>query len=198
MEKQQSTPNPNVLNVYDFDHTLYAGDCSLDFYIYCVRQHPALLRYLPSQVVHTLMFALKLEDRTTFKSHFFVFLRGLKNVDVDVANFWRRYQHKLKQWYLQTDYTQGMIISASPAFLLQPVLTVAGITKLIATEMDPKTGRITGKNCRGQEKVTRLQRAYPEVEVASAYGDSPADMPLLKLARHAYMVKGEQVTQLTD
>ena len=33
------------VNVYDFDHTVYAGDSSVEFYLFCVKKQPDILRF---------------------------------------------------------------------------------------------------------------------------------------------------------
>jgi len=64
--------------------------------------------------------------------------------------------------------------------------------ELIATQLEVKngllTGKISGKNCYGNEKVQRL-RDYLNLNEYSeifAYGDSKGDIPLLELANHKY------------
>jgi len=83
------------------------------------------------------------------------------------------------------------IVSASPEDYLQPWTHAQGV-QLIATPIEKKNGRLTGRfagpNCRGQEKVRRIREnidlaAYDEI---IAYGDSPDDYPMMKLAHQAY------------
>ena len=35
------------MNVFDFDNTIYDGECSLDFFKYCIKRKPSLAKYLP-------------------------------------------------------------------------------------------------------------------------------------------------------
>ena len=37
------------MNVYDFDGTLYDGDCMVDLYKYCLKRRPYILVVFPSQ-----------------------------------------------------------------------------------------------------------------------------------------------------
>ena len=37
------------IDVYDFDGTIYDGDSTVDFWLYCLRRKPSLLRFLPHQ-----------------------------------------------------------------------------------------------------------------------------------------------------
>lgn len=49
------------------------------------------------------------------------------------------------------------------------------------------TGRLDGANCRGEEKVRRIREHFGDnVVVVEAWGDTPADFPMLRLAHRAY------------
>ncbi|MCS6981845.1 MAG: haloacid dehalogenase-like hydrolase [Flavobacteriales bacterium] len=50
------------------------------------------------------------------------------------------------------------------------------------------TGRLAGANCRGNEKVRRIQEAIPlaEYDEILAWGDSPSDVPMLHLAHRSW------------
>lgn len=185
---------PSSVDVYDFDHTIYDGDCSLDFYFYCIKRKPSLLRFLLGQAWHALLFALKIEKRTDFKSHFFAFLGSLGSTEKYVADFWNSRMNKIKPWYRGIDHSRDVIISASPEFLLRPAARELGVYELIATKMDPATGVISGKNCRGEEKVVRYKEIFGDSPVEKAYGDSEADRPIMSLAREAFLVKGNEIT----
>jgi phosphoserine phosphatase len=43
--------------------------------------------------------------------------------------------------------------------------------------------------------VRRLKEAYPEVVIDRFYSDSRADTPLAKLAREAFLVKGNDLSR---
>jgi phosphoserine phosphatase len=184
-------------DIYDFDHTIYDGDCSLDFYKFCLRKNPSLIRFLPVQILHLLCFKLKLESRTAFKAHFFGFLCRVSDINQTLDVFWDKHYIKIKKWYIHTDHTRDIIISASPEFLLLPAATKLGVLKLIATRMDARSGIITGKNCRGEEKVARLRAAMGNIQIGKVYTDHKSDKPLLDLAQRRYIVKKNHITELT-
>lgn len=185
-----------VIDIYDFDKTVYDGDSSLDFYLFCIRKKPWLIVYAPYQVMHAVFFAFRIESRTKFKSHFFVFLRGLKNPEKSVNDFWVDHYKKIKDWYLEQDHSKDVIISASPEFLLYPAYVRLKAKDLIATLMDAKTGTIQGENCRGEQKVIRLNQKIKNLKVRRVYTDHWADDPLLNLAKEKYLVKGQKIVQL--
>jgi HAD superfamily phosphoserine phosphatase-like hydrolase len=183
-------------NVYDFDHTIYRGDASLDFIIFCLGRHPALLRFLPSQAAALFLYAIGKWDRKQIKQVAFAFLGSLKNIDEDVEAFWVKHERKVEAWYMGRRKPSDIIISASPEFLLAPVATKLGVKNLIGTKMNAKTGKITGKNCRAEEKVARLEQYDNKITIANCYSDSMSDLPLLKLATNAFIVKKGRITKL--
>ncbi|MGZ8734204.1 MAG: HAD-IB family hydrolase [Acidimicrobiia bacterium] len=88
-----------------------------------------------------------------------------------------------------------VLISASPTVYLDPLGAQLGFAAVLATRLEigpdgTLTGRLDGGNCRGPEKVTRLQtwlgiRTPAEVW---AYGDNAGDEDLLAFADHAHHV----------
>jgi len=193
---KQVTGQPEEFDIYDFDKTIYKRDCAVDFYLFCLRKKPPLLAYLPYQLWHLTLFAIRLESRTNFKSHFFRFLRGLDDTAKYLDQFWAANYRNIKEWYKKLDHSNDVIISASPEFLLQPAFRKLKAHTLIATRMDPKTGLIDGENCRGEEKVVRLRQVLGEPKIRKAYTDSLADMPLLTLAKEKYIVKGDKISAM--
>ncbi len=96
-------------------------------------------------------------------------------------------------WYCEREHFSDIIISASPEFLLAPVMKEFQVAAVIATDVDPHTGRFLSKNCYGAEKVRRLAARFPGCIVESFYSDSTSDQPLANLAKKAYFVAGEEI-----
>jgi phosphatidylglycerophosphatase C len=56
-------------------------------------------------------------------------------------------------------------------------------TELVFDAEDRVSGGFAGPNCRGAEKVRRLQAAYgPDIRLAAAYGDTSGDTEMLEIA----------------
>lgn len=91
-----------------------------------------------------------------------------------------------------------VIVSASPQFYVDVVAEALGATGGLGTRLavDPRgrlTGGYLGKNCRGTEKLRRLdewiaQRHYATPPVLYAYGNSRGDRRMLNDATHPYNV----------
>ena len=66
--------------------------------------------------------------------------------------------------------------------------------KAISSSLDPKTGKLLRPNCWGEEKVVRFHEFYSDDQVDEFYSDSYSDTPMAKLAKKAFIVKGEKLS----
>lgn len=180
------------MNVYDFDNTIYRGDSTLDFYKFCIRKNPLLLRYLVFQIYAFFLYILGIYNKTKLKESFFCFLKGIENIDCFLYEFWKNYKYRIAYWYLIQKENTDVIISASPEFLLRPVANELGI-HLIASVVCKKSGKYTGVNCYGEEKVRRFYEKYPQGTIENFYSDSISDKYMAKIAKNSYIIiRGEK------
>lgn len=180
------------MNVYDFDKTIYDGDSTVNFYKYCIRKRPSVLKHLPKQLWAFFMYFIGVYDKTTMKENFYRFLRAIDDIDLLIEEFWQTNMSKVKKWYFDCKKEDDVIISASPEFLLQYPCNRLNIS-LIASKVDKKTGIYDGKNCHGKEKVLRFNAVYGDSVIDKFYSDSLSDTPLAELAKEAYIVKGLKI-----
>jgi len=176
--------------VYDFDKTVFRKESSFLFFRYCARRHPAVLLALPRVAWFGLLARLGRCTLTRFKEEFHSYLRSLKDTEELVSGFWDRYGTMVPAWLPPLLPRGGLVISASPEFLVEGLCGRLGL-RVIGTRMDPRSGKITGSNCRGEEKVIRFRAEYPEERVEAFYSDSLADTPMALLADQAWLVKGD-------
>lgn len=181
------------VNVYDFDKTIFDGDSTQKFYLYLLKKYPKLILYLPKQFISFIPFVLGLMPKTVFKEKFYSCFKLVENIEQDVLNFWEINITGIKSFYYDNKKDTDIIISASPEFLLKPICQKLGIKHLIASKVDKKTGKYTGLNCYGNEKVIRLNSEIPNTQIKEFYSDSFSDEPLAKLAEKSYIVLGEQL-----
>ena len=182
-----------AINLYDFDHTIYDGDASLDFILYCMRRQPKLWKHLPSQGIALMGYVAGMKTRKQIKQVAFRFLRDIDNLDGVLESFWATHSKKIQPWYEDQKRSTDIIASASPEFLLQPMIEALGVKRFVGTRMDTKTGQITGENCRAEEKVRRLEEFQPLGVITGTYSDSLSDKPIFDLAKNAYVVKKGKV-----
>lgn len=176
--------------VYDFDKTVFLGESSTTFYRFCIPKHPLILLWLPVAGIYGLGRLLHLCDTTRWKEAFHGYLRVVPDAEVLVEIFWDRMQHKIAPWLPDKLPAGGLVISASPEFLIGSMCRRLGL-EYMGTRMDIRTGRIAGRNCRGAEKPIRFRQRYPDAVIDEFYSDSLADSPMAALSRKAFLaVKG--------
>ena len=176
------------MNVYDFDKTIYPGDSALHFWLFCLRRHPAVLRSLPRAGWTALRRLGAGDGKTGTKQAFFAYLRALPDTEEEVRLFWDRHIGRIYPWYLAQKREDDVIISASPAFLVEEACRRLGVT-CIASRVDPRSGAFDGANCWGEEKPRRFAAAYGNAKIDGFYSDSLSDEPMMALADRAFVTK---------
>ena len=179
------------MNVYDFDNTILRGDSTALFYAYCLARTPKMLLRLP-KLVWGALFVLK-KEKQRFKQDMFAFLRDLRDPEGMVSAFWDKNIRRVKPFYLQKRRADDVIISASPEFLIRPAMARLGKASVLASPVDIHSGLYSGLNCHGEEKVRRLLEVCPDAQIDEFYSDSHSDDPLARLAKKAFLVKGEKL-----
>lgn len=174
------------MNVYDFDKTIFHGDSTATFYKWCLRRWPRALLSLPRTAYAFTLLGLHLRPKTRCKEIFYGFLRYVP--ESAPAEFWQSHERGIYPWYLAQRRDDDVIISASPEFLLRPIAEKLGFT-LIASRVDPKTGKTQGLNCHGQEKPRRFRALYPGAAVEAFYSDSLSDAPMAREAARAFLIR---------
>jgi phosphatidylglycerophosphatase C len=128
------------------------------------------------------------------------FLGGLPRADLDAAA--RAFAAAQADRLLRPDAlaawrdwrAQGarlVIVTASPTIVVRPFAERLEADELIGTELaydaqDRVTGALLTANCRGPEKIARLEARFgKDVRLAAAYGDTVGDREMLARAEHA-------------
>ena len=137
---------------------------------------------------------LKIKPKEYFKEKFFSFLKGVKNVDNEVQEFWEKEYRKIKLNLIEGKENL-VVISASPEFLLNPICKKLKVEKLIASKVNKSTGKYIGKNCYGKEKVNRLNSEYEKYIIKEFYSDSQSDKYLAEIAEKSFIVNRDKITQ---
>lgn len=181
------------MNVYDFDKTIYDGDSTADFYIFSLKKHKKMLLLSPSLIWAFFKFyVFKRGTKTKFKEKMYGFLKYC-NIPDEVDEFWNINKTKIKDFYIKNQKSDDVIISASPEFLLVPICNQLKIKHLIASVVDSKSGKYTGINCHGAEKVRRFYEVFSNGNIDEFYSDSYSDSPLANIANKAFIVKGNEL-----
>lgn len=193
MQEQQAGMK---LALFDFDGTITYRDSFIDFITY-VYGYPRYLLGMLLNVHYLLAYKASLypNDRAKEKvlAHFF----GGMEVDTfrELASAYARERLPAivkpsamdKIAWHRAEGHDIVIVSASVEYWLADWCAAHDLA-LIATRLDVRDGRITGRiaggNCYGPEKVKRIADAYElgRYEYIYAYGDSAGDKELLAIA----------------
>lgn len=183
-----------LMNVYDFDRTIYRKDSEVDFFFYLLKKQPSLLRFIPKQCLGFIKYFLRIIDKTSMKSNFYCYLKGVKNIDQEIDEFWDKHIDNIHSWYKERHQDSDVVITASPEFLVKVACDRLNVARCLGTPVSIKESKIIGLNCHDKEKVRRFVEAgYDVNDVEEFYSDSYSDQPLRDIAKKGYLVKGEEL-----
>ena len=90
-----------LIDVYDFDGTIYDGDSTFDFVLFCLRRHPGVALSLPAIAGAGLRLAVKQIGLTEFKSVLFNQMSRRFSLTEEAKLFWQdeKTKAKLGAWF---------------------------------------------------------------------------------------------------
>ena len=192
----RSVAERTVLAIFDLDGTLTKGDSLFPFLLFACGAWRFCLR-LPLVAPVLAAMALKLIGRDRAKEIVLsIYLRGMTRAELTdagerfarekLAGMLRPAGVEKLAWHRDRGH-RCTLASASPAVYVEPWARAAGFDDIVASELEydaagRATGRLAGANCRGAEKLRRLEALYGDLGrvVAHGYGDSEDDRPFLE------------------
>lgn len=195
------------LALFDVDFTITSKETLMQLYSYSIKEKKSNIKYLPRALFGGLLYVLNIYDERKVKESFLKFIDGMDKEKLDefVSRF---YQNRLKNILykdgidmikkLKNEGCEIILISASPEFYLNKLYDIPEVDKIIGTRFEFSDGKfmrkMLGKNCKGEEKVVRLNEYIKEkgydVDYQNSYmfSDSLSDKPLLDLVGNAYLI----------
>ena len=181
------------MNVYDFDDTILEGDTERYFLPWIFKNYPQAKPYESEHNFYLAIQNMGLITRDDSRPHMYAFLKEFDNISEIVERFWDEHEHFIKKWYFDIQRVDDLIISASPEFLLIPICKRLGITRLIASHMDIKTGKLPDKFNYANQKVVRYREVYGDEIPECFYSDSESDRFMAEISHKAIKVIGNQL-----
>lgn len=191
---------PKLLSVFDFDGTLTRHDSFIPFLRFAFG-HRIFIRKIIKMALPGIRCMRRKLTRDELKEVLIkTFLTGVEEkwVSHKADEFCQRYFEKLMRprglMAVAAEVQSGAevtLCSASPAIVLRPFSERLGI-KLIGTQLEVVdgmlTGRISGNNCRCDNKIKRLEQIYGPLDQfhLRAWGDTRGDYELLIAARDSH------------
>lgn len=187
------------LNVYDFDNTIYDGESVFDFFLFCMKKKPWLIKYIPMMIFWLIKYKLCLvTSRSLIKKaekYMHKFFLRVNDTDELIKEFWDKNMHKIKPFYIKNHSADDVVISASWDLLIKEICTRLGIKNYIASEVDKDSFKIKFL-CFRDNKVRVFNEKYKDKTIDNFYTDSKNDLPMMKIAKNSYIVKGNSITKV--
>jgi len=181
---------------YDFDKTIYKTDSSTDFFVYMIFHRPYLLLFAPWFLIVLALYGMKILSKKKTKECLFFFVPWHSNIEKIVDKFWEKHANKIQDWYTLQKQDDDVIISASLAFIIKPVMDMLHIQNWIATNYSVKTGKIYGENCYGEVKKHEFKRRFKTSKLDAFYSDSLSDLPMMRISNQAFLVDGDNIKEI--
>ena len=198
-----TTSQRPIVAAFDVDGTLTTRDCVTPFLYRTARVRAVLALARKPVAVAT---AIVRRDRDSLKALVCTAFAGMDGAIVDAEG--ASFAEEIERRWLRPDTLARLrqhrerghsvvLVSASLDPYLVPFGSRIGVAGVVCTELerDPHgvlTGRLAGPNCRGPEKVRRLESWLAAAGITDAvvwaYGDSAGDDALLARADHPVRV----------
>lgn len=179
----------------------------MELFKYAIKKDKKNLRFLPRAIYCGIMYAIGIYDERKVKETFLRFIDGIKEEELAelVKEFYDErlknilYDDALKMMKkLKNEGYDIYLISASPEFYVNEFYNIKEVDKVIGTKFGFENGtfvrKMVGNNCKGEEKVRRLNEVLKdekiEVDFKESYmfSDSLSDKPLLDLVGKPYLI----------
>lgn len=185
--------------IFDVDYTIVNGDSMLLMLLFGIKKRPLIIFCIPIILVKTVFSLLGIIDKKIAKDAINIPLRYLKEeeveqfyndvllkkINVEVMKCLKK--HKEDGCYV-------LLASASAESYLNYFAEHDYIDVVIGTRVNKINNKIEDENCKGIEKVKRINVYLEEnnleidFENSFAYSDSLSDKPMLTLVKNRYKV----------
>lgn len=184
------------MRVLDFDNTIYDGESPLDFYLFSLRFAPRNIRYILPVIYHLIRYQRSKSSREDIEKainkYIHQFLTSFDDIPTVVNAFWDSHMHKIKPWY--TPRPDDVIITASFNYTMDEFMRRTGISCCICSTIDYETLDLIHLNF-GDNKVKAFKEAFGDDVIPDEYyTDNLVDLPMMRYAKKAFLVKGNSVT----
>lgn len=195
------------LAIFDIDYTITRKETLMEFFKYLVSKDIKNIKFLPRALYSGLMYGVKVYDEKRVKE---CFLKFIENIDeAELAKLTKSFYDEKVSKILYKDAVDMIkklkkegymvvLISASPEFYVKEFYAIKEVDLIIGTKFTFEDGKfirkMDGNNCKGKEKVRRLNEVLKEknikVDFKNSYmfSDSLSDKPLLDLVGKPYLI----------
>ena len=201
--------------IFDIDYTITRKETLMEFFKYLVSKDIKNIKFLPRALYSGLMYGVKIYDEKRVKE---CFLKFIENIDeAELAKLTKLFYDERISKILYKDAVDMIkklkkegymviLISASPEFYVKEFYAIKEVDLIIGTKFTFEGGKFVrkmdGNNCKGEEKVRRLNEFLKEknikVDFKNSYmfSDSLSDKPLLDLVGNPYLINYKKKNEI--
>ncbi len=197
---------PTAFAFFDFDDTLSKGDSIFPFLLYCIKRGLAPKHQLFKAAAGFLRWKIQPSSGRAVKEMTLSFIKGrtVDEMDRISRDYFRDVQQKFffedaapELFRLREQGAKIVVVSASSDLYMKILPEFLPIDAVISTVCEVQDGKYTGKigkNCKGEEKVRRInawlesQGLCIDKEKSAGYGDSPSDAYMMRLTARPNLV----------
>jgi phosphoserine phosphatase len=187
------------VKVFDFDNTIYRGESSIDLALYMMKNNNKIIRFVPSIFANLVKYKLCLigmEEMESIINDFCSSVMGNKDeIPAIIEGFWRTHAGRLDARILKRIRPEDIIITAGPDVLIEGIKERLGTDHIIASKIDPDTGKIIYLNYK-DNKVKRYKELYGGRPIDALYTDSYNDQALMDISKKVYLVKRKGIRKV--
>jgi len=176
------------MNVYDFDGTICRDDTERDFFKY-------MFFHRPINFIYTFYFLNAYIKRkrnkiseAEFYNRIYLVIKGVKDIKKVVNKFWSKRKKKLLPWYFKQQREDDVIVTGTPDFLVEDIFKEINIKHYIASSFDVKNHKYVGDINVEEIKPINFLKQYRKEDIDNFYTDSMRDLPMIKLAKKAFII----------
>ena len=195
------------LAIFDIDYTITRKETLMEFFKYLVSKDIKNIKFLPRALYSGLMYGIKVYDEKRVKECFLKFIENIdeKELAILTKSFYDErlstilYEDAVNMIKkLKNEGYMVILISASPEFYIKEFYAIKEVDLIIGTKFIFENGKfvrkMSGNNCKGEEKVKRLEKVLKEKNIKAdfknsyMFSDSLLDKPLLDLVGNPYLI----------
>ena len=194
------------LAIFDIDYTITRKETLMEFFKYLVSKDIKNIKFLPRALYSGLMYGIKVYDEKRVKECFLKFIENIDETELAklTKSFYDErlstilYKDAVDMIKLKNEGYMVILISASPEFYIKEFYAIKEVDLIIGTKFIFENGKfvrkMSGNNCKGEEKVKRLEKVLKEKNIKAdfknsyMFSDSLSDKPLLDLVGNPYLI----------
>lgn len=195
------------LAIFDIDYTITRKETLMEFFKYLVSKDIKNIKFLPRALYSGFMYGIKVYDEKRVKECFLKFIENIdeKELAILTKSFYDErlstilYEDAVNMIKkLKNEGYMVILISASPEFYIKEFYAIKEVDLIIGTKFIFENGKfvrkMSGNNCKGEEKVKRLEKVLKEKNIKAdfknsyMFSDSLSDKPLLDLVGNSYLI----------